>query len=84
MLTSLDMLQLLLASAVIAWASHVLWKNGGSLKSPVKVIVSPAHRSSLASARTEARCKTSEKSEDEPELTQLPSRQRKKAQEDHV
>ena len=84
MLTSLDMLQLLLASAVIAWASHVLWKKWRKSKESCEgdCVTCPSKLAGLCEDGSSMQ--TNEKSEDEPELTQLPSRQEKKAQEDHV
>lgn len=87
MLTTLDIIQLLVALGVIGWASHVFWRKWKRSRDACEgdCVSCPSKLAGLCeSANAVASHGTSSPAPAEEELTQLPSKQRKKAQEDHV
>ena len=86
MLTTLDIVQLLLALGIIAWASRVLWLKWKSHKAACEgdCVACPSKLAGTCDGPETSAAHTETSGQSAEELTQLPSRHRKKAHEKHV
>ena len=86
MLTTLDIVQIFLALGIIGWASRVLWAKWKAHKAPCAgdCVTCPSKLAGHCEGPEHAHSQSATSEAPDDELTQLPSRQRKKAHEDHV